>query len=1074
MGDDFWVAFVSASTYAFKRKLNQGLAFLAAAQALFSGCEPPGSAAAPKAICGRVNGRVFVQPLTQLLPPDFFSGRYLGDDLTRSRSDGEFATLSKLIGARSNAQRGHAMKFHRIAHYHLIRNIVPIIFCAIAAPSGGKADTLRMVVQSLPAVGGRCMNVPADKAADGLRVQMWDCNNSPTQTFVYDDQSRELKLGEKCLESLGAGKAKAKAKDPVGISSCNGRDNQKWSIVPSKDVYQIVSANGLCLDITKAVANNGTPLDVYPCAPENPVQLWVLTEAPEVASANGPGTNPTQQPSNQTAAGWPAATASPAGDNGSGQAASSAAAAGSPAAGADNPGAGTPGAGTPGAGAPATQASAPGTTIEGAPAGQTPDIPGLIGSLVGALTPPDNGDQGNQPPDAGAQGNPPPDAGQANNNPPAPTPASAVPIGCIQTPTGQQIGITLIPVSSDPSTGSGTGQYCVSGGPLDGQCGQVFAATNPTLSLQFCLNGNCSPPLSGNLTDAQVAPYEQPFFGAPPNSNFTQGACQPGSTTAFANPSPNPPTPSFGVSQQMQMCLQSPDGSQTGLTIVPPANADPNAPMTVQYYTSGGLAGSMNMNMYPPSTVQVCMNGNCTPTVPASSPATLVNSPQINDQTYFGVPPNSQLFPYACPPVPQYDKLRMSTAPTPASPQQVMRPPVMGPSQPVVLPGPPTIVTAIPVLPPAVIVVPSGPAYSPIPSGGAGSPPVSSNVPGQTCTVPCCGNKPSSSNQAPSTSGANATKPTGASAAASSAGSPSNAPTLKPANSGQGTSTTPGSAVANSANPPGGLNAATATSSSGSQPSGLKLQPAPPGSANPATATPSGGAPGSAIKLAKPTNSVAAPPGGAGPGTVTKPAVANAVPASGINLKHPSTSNQANVASQGAQSSQSQSASHPANTVGGKNTAALSPAGQHVTTNRSGSRNHGATRSGSVGARGAAARTSYRPSSVAHNVGHPSFGGGHGGFGGGGKHFSDQRLKEDIVQLDRLDNGIGVYRFRYKGNDRTVYVGVIAQDVARILPSAVTRDRSGYLLVDYDQLGIGFMSWNELVARKGAKARWSQ
>ena len=116
-----------------------------------------------------------------------------------------------------------------------------------------------------------------------------------------------------------------------------------------------------------------------------------------------------------------------------------------------------------------------------------------------------------------------------------------------------------------------------------------------------------------------------------------------------------------------------------------------------------------------------------------------------------------------------------------------------------------------------------------------------------------------------------------------------------------------------------------------------------------------------------------------------------------------------------------------------------------------------------------------------HNWGHGGgvhFGGGHfggGHFGGGGGHFggghggghhSDVRLKEDIVPLARLDNGLGLYRFRYKGHDHTQYVGVMAQEVEAVEPSAVSRDRNGYLLVDYDRLGLRFMTWSQFVAAR--------
>jgi hypothetical protein len=95
-------------------------------------------------------------------------------------------------------------------------------------------------------------------------------------------------------------------------------------------------------------------------------------------------------------------------------------------------------------------------------------------------------------------------------------------------------------------------------------------------------------------------------------------------------------------------------------------------------------------------------------------------------------------------------------------------------------------------------------------------------------------------------------------------------------------------------------------------------------------------------------------------------------------------------------------------------------------------------------------------------------GGGGGGRGGGGRR-SDIRLKHDIVELQRLDNGLELYRFRYKGSDHTLYVGVMAQEVQKIDPNAVSRDRDGYLRVDYDRIGVKFLTWDEWVRQSAAK-----
>ena len=46
----------------------------------------------------------------------------------------------------------------------------------------------------------------------------------------------------------------------------------------------------------------------------------------------------------------------------------------------------------------------------------------------------------------------------------------------------------------------------------------------------------------------------------------------------------------------------------------------------------------------------------------------------------------------------------------------------------------------------------------------------------------------------------------------------------------------------------------------------------------------------------------------------------------------------------------------------------------------------------------------------------------------------------------------------------------MAQEVQQIEPSAVWRDRDGYLMVNYDRIGLKFMTWKEWLARNGASS----
>ena len=72
-------------------------------------------------------------------------------------------------------------------------------------------------------------------------------------------------------------------------------------------------------------------------------------------------------------------------------------------------------------------------------------------------------------------------------------------------------------------------------------------------------------------------------------------------------------------------------------------------------------------------------------------------------------------------------------------------------------------------------------------------------------------------------------------------------------------------------------------------------------------------------------------------------------------------------------------------------------------------------------------------------------------------------MKHDVVLLGHLDSGLGYYRFSYLGSDKA-YVGVIAQEVQAVMPGVVRRGNDGYLRVNYDRLGIKFLTYKDWLA----------
>ena len=86
----------------------------------------------------------------------------------------------------------------------------------------------------------------------------------------------------------------------------------------------------------------------------------------------------------------------------------------------------------------------------------------------------------------------------------------------------------------------------------------------------------------------------------------------------------------------------------------------------------------------------------------------------------------------------------------------------------------------------------------------------------------------------------------------------------------------------------------------------------------------------------------------------------------------------------------------------------------------------------------------------------------YGGYGYRRWWWSDVNLKHEIVPVGHLPNGLGLYRFSYNDSDK-VYVGVLAQEVERVMPDAVRRAPNGYLQVNYERIGVPMMTWDQWV-----------
>lgn len=79
------------------------------------------------------------------------------------------------------------------------------------------------------------------------------------------------------------------------------------------------------------------------------------------------------------------------------------------------------------------------------------------------------------------------------------------------------------------------------------------------------------------------------------------------------------------------------------------------------------------------------------------------------------------------------------------------------------------------------------------------------------------------------------------------------------------------------------------------------------------------------------------------------------------------------------------------------------------------------------------------------------------GLGGLFSAFSDIRMKENIVKIGELTSGLNIYKWDWKDSvkhlvGKQINIGVIAQEVEKIIPKAIERHESGYLTVNYEMV----------------------
>ncbi|MFI6244469.1 ricin-type beta-trefoil lectin domain protein [Micromonospora sp. NPDC050795] len=121
-------------------------------------------------------------------------------------------------------------------------------------------------------LANKCLGVPHGISADGVQMQLWQCNKSDAQSFAQGPGGSLRVLG-KCLDVAWAARENG-AK--VQLAWCNGGPAQVWEM---SGTLLRNPHSGKCLDVRDANRSNGAPLQIWTCNPGQGNQSWHLVPA---------------------------------------------------------------------------------------------------------------------------------------------------------------------------------------------------------------------------------------------------------------------------------------------------------------------------------------------------------------------------------------------------------------------------------------------------------------------------------------------------------------------------------------------------------------------------------------------------------------------------------------------------------------------------------------------------------------------------------------------------------------------------------------------------------------------------
>ncbi|EOQ99171.1 Endo-1,4-beta-xylanase A [Wallemia ichthyophaga EXF-994] len=117
----------------------------------------------------------------------------------------------------------------------------------------------------------KCVDVAGAEFSNGTPVQIYDCNDTEAQKFVFTEGETKVKVAnhDYCLDAGSDPASGTMAK----IWQCY-EDLDAQSFYYTDDYRMAVLGEGLCLDLTDGMMANGTVLQTWYCTDNNTNQIW--------------------------------------------------------------------------------------------------------------------------------------------------------------------------------------------------------------------------------------------------------------------------------------------------------------------------------------------------------------------------------------------------------------------------------------------------------------------------------------------------------------------------------------------------------------------------------------------------------------------------------------------------------------------------------------------------------------------------------------------------------------------------------------------------------------------------------